>query len=296
MPEYPDICVYRDCLERKVKGQKLEALHLRNPFLLRSVEPVPTEFVGRELVRVRRLGKRLVLEFEGELFAVLHLMIAGRLAWKGKDPKLGSTSTLASFEFETGSAVLTEAGSRRRASLHLVHGEPALQALDPGGIDVFTATIEEFRDVLTRTNHTMKRALTDPRLLDGIGGAYSDEILHAARLSPVQLTKNLDDDEWGRLHAACQDVLALWTARLTEQAKSGWPKKVTAFRPEMAVHGRFGEECPVCGHPVQRIVYSSRETNYCAACQTGGKILADRALSRLLKSDWPKTIEELEGH
>ncbi len=295
VPEYPDICVYQECLELKAKGQRLLGLRIKNPFLLRSVEPAPADLEGRELLEVRRLGKRLVFVFEGELFAVLHLMIAGRLSWKGMDPKLGSKSTLASFDFEEGCLVLTEAGSKRRASLKVVRGEAGLLELDPGGIDLFQATTDEFREVLTRTNHTLKRALTDPRLLDGIGNAYSDEILHTARLSPVQLTKNLDLDEWERLHQACQRVLTIWTARLRAEAQSGWPKKVTAFHPEMAVHGRFGEKCPVCGHGVQRIVYASRETNYCAACQTGGKLLADRALSRLLKSDWPKTLEELEG-
>jgi formamidopyrimidine-DNA glycosylase len=295
MPEYPDICVYLECLKEKAQGQVLEGLRISNAFLLRSVEPGPEKIAGRELVGMRRMGKRLVFEFTDEFFVVLHLMIAGRLAWRGREAKLGSKSALASFDFETGCLVLTEAGSKRRASLRVVRGELALAELDPGGIDLFQATVEQFTEVLTRTNHTLKRALTDPRLLDGIGNAYSDEILHTARLSPVQLTGNLSEEEWDRLHGACQRVLNLWTRRLRDAAQSGWPKKVTAFHPDMAVHGRFGEECPVCQHAVQRIVYAARETNYCAACQTGGRLLADRALSRLLKSDWPRTLEELEG-
>ncbi len=295
MPELPDICVYLECLEAKLLGSKLLDLRISNPFLLRSVEPSPGDLQGLEVRALRRLGKRIVLAFEGELFAVLHLMIAGRLAWKGPAAKLGGKNALASFDFPAGSLVLTEAGSKRRASLFIVHGEEALQALDPGGIDVLTSNVEEFTEVLTRTNHTLKRALTDPRLLSGIGTAYSAEILHTAHLSPVQLTNNLDGDEWERLHAATLRVLNSWTERLRGEASSGWPKKVTAFRPEMAVHGRFGKPCPACGHAVQRIVYATRETNYCATCQTDGKLLADRALSRLLKSDWPKTMEELEG-
>lgn len=295
MPEYPDICVYLECLRTKAQGQVLEGLRVANPFLLRSVEPAPADLEGRELLGLRRLGKRLVFEFSGEIFVVLHLMIAGRLAWRGQGAKLGSKSTLASFDFEGGCLVLTEAGSNRRASLRIVRGQEALRELDPGGLDLFEATTEQFTEALTRTNHTLKRALTDPRLLDGIGNAYSDEILHTARLSPVQLTANLSEDEWDRLHSSCQRVLNLWTRRLQAAVEGGWPKKVTAFHPDMAVHGRYGKACPVCEHPVQRIVYAARETNYCAACQTGGRLLADRALSRLLKSDWPKTLEELEG-
>jgi len=294
VPELPDVTVYLECLEPKVVGEVLEGVRLGSPFLLRTVAPKLEELAGRKVARLRRLGKRLVFELEEELFLVLHLMIAGRLAWKPPGAKLGGKAALAAFDFAEGSLVLTEAGSKRRASLHAVRGTEALAALDPGGREVFELDQDGFVAALTVRNHTLKRALTDPRYLSGIGNAYSDEILHAARLSPVQWTRNLGPEEWARLFEATRRVLAEWTDRLRAGAAKGWPKKVTAFHPEMAVHGRFGEPCPLCGERVQRIVHSSRETNYCARCQTGGKLLADRALSRLLKSDWPRTLEELE--
>lgn len=297
MPEHPHITVYRECVEARALGRALQEVRLASPFLLRSVEPPLEEFHGREVRGVRSIGKRIVLEFEEELFLVLHLMIAGRLHWKEPGAKLGSKATLASFDFPDGCLVLTEAGSRRKASLVAVRGLDALASLDPGGIDVFAASTEEFREAMTRKNHTLKRALTDPRILSGVGNAFSDEVLHCARLSPVQLTHNLDADEWERLHQATQRTLNHWTDKMRAEAEAngGWPKKVSAFHPDMAVHGRYNEPCPVCAKPVQRIVYASRETNYCAECQTGGRMLADRALSRLLKSDWPKSLEELEG-
>lgn len=294
MPELPDITVYLECLAPKVLGERLEGLRIVNPFLLRSVEPAPRVLYGERVRELRRLGKRIVFAFDGELFLVLHLMIAGRLAWRGPGAAPGGKSCLCCFDFESGSLVLTEAGSKRRASLRVVRGEAALAALDPGGLDVFAIEVEAFRAALARENRTLKRALTDPRLLSGIGNAYSDEILHSARLSPVQLTANLEAGEWERLHGATRGVLASWTDRLRAEAAQGWPRKVTAFHAEMAVHGRFRLPCPVCSRPVQRIVYATRETNYCPECQTGGRLLADRALSRLLKSDWPKTVEELE--
>jgi formamidopyrimidine-DNA glycosylase len=296
LPELPDIQIYLECLESKARGSTLSELRVSNPFLLRTVDPSPQDLAGKQLLGLRRLGKRLVLCFEDELFAVLHLMIAGRLAWRGCNAKLGSKNTLASFEFEGGSLVITESGSKRRASLQIVHGEAALAALDPGGLELLDSSPEQFRESMTRSNHTLKRALTDSHILAGIGNAYSDEILHTAKLSPLQLTGNLDHDSWERLHGSSLRVIQLWTNQLRGETKSGWPRKVTAFRPGMAVHGRYGQPCPVCQHSVQRIVYVSRETNYCAFCQTGGKLLADRALSALLNSDWPKTIEEWEGH
>ena len=296
MPEYPDITVYLECLEAKVVGEVLDEVRIANPFLLRSVEPKLEEASGKRVTGLSRIGKRIVFALESELFLVLHLMIAGRLAWKKRGAKLGGKATLAAFDFGEHSLVLTEAGSHRRASLHLVRGEEALAAFDPGGLDVFAIELEAFTGALTRERHTLKRALTDPHFLSGIGNAYSDEILHAARLSPVQLTTNLSPEEWARLFDATRAVLTDWTDRLRrEAAASGWPKKVTAFHPEMAAHGRFGEPCPDCGTKVQRILYATRETNYCPRCQTGGKLLADRVLSRLLKSDWPRTLEELEG-
>lgn len=294
MPELPDITVYIECLAPKVVGERLEGLRIANPFLLRSVEPAPLVLHGLAVRGLRRIGKRIAFAFDDELFLVLHLMIAGRLAWRPPGAKLGSKSALCGLDFAAGCLVLTEAGSKRRAWLRVVRGEEALAALDPGGADPFELDVEALRAVLTAENHTLKRALTDPRLLSGVGNAYSDEILHAARLSPVQLTNNLKPDDWRRLHGATREVLERWTERLRAQAAGGWPRKVTAFHPEMAVHGRYREPCPDCGKPVQRIVYATRETNYCAECQTGGRLLADRALSRLLKSDWPKTLEELE--
>lgn len=294
MPEYPHITVYRECIARKLVGAELREVRLGNPFLLRSVEPALEDFRDLPVREVRTIGKRLVLAFDEELFLVVHLMIAGRLHWRGVGAKLGSKSTLAGFDFDAGCLVLTEAGSTRRASLMAIQGEAALAELDPGGVNVFDVSTDEFRQAMTRSNHTLKRALTDPHILSGIGNAFSDEILHSARLSPVRLTDKLDDDDWERLHQVCQRVLNIWADRIRAEAKDDWPKEVSAFHPEMAVHGKFGEPCPVCRSPVQRIVYATRETNYCAGCQTEGKLLADRALSRLLKSDWPRRLEELE--
>ena len=288
MPELPDIAVYLDSLERRILGARLQKVRLLNPFLLRTALPPIASAEGRKVLALRRLGKRIVLALEGELFLVIHLMIAGRLQWNSK------RKGLAVFEFETGSVTLTEAGTKRRASLHLVQGEDALAAMDPGGIDVFSASPSLFSERLKRENHTVKRALTDPHLFSGIGNAYSDEILHRARLSPFAQTKDLPQENVNRLHTSTKQVLQEWTERLRRQAGEGFPEKVTAFREEMAVHGRYGEPCPVCGAPVQRIVYAQNETNYCARCQTGGKILADRALSRLLKKSWPRSLDELE--
>jgi formamidopyrimidine-DNA glycosylase len=294
VPELPDITVYLDALRERLAGARLERLRIANPFLLRSVAPAPAEFEGRALRGLRRLGKRIVFEFEGELFAVLHLMIAGRLRWRPVGAALPGKLGLAAFDFTSGCLILTEAGSKRRASLHLVRGEAALAEHDPGGLDVLSASLEQFTAALTAENHTLKRALTDPRAFSGIGNAYSDEILHAARLSPLTWTQRLKPDELARLHAATRSTLEAWVARLRAERGAGFPEKVTAFRPEMAVHGRFREPCPVCGAPIQRIVHAEHEMNYCARCQTGGKLLADRALSRLLKGDWPKTIDEWE--
>ena len=287
MPELPDVTVYIENLERLVKGRRLLAVRLFNPFLLRTAVPPLEESFGKAVKGVSRIGKRIVFDLEGDLHLVIHLMIAGRLHWPGKKTR----STLALFEFDNGTLSLTEAGSKRRASLHLVKGQDALKAMDPGGVDVFAVDRESFSSRLKGENHTLKRALTDPRLFSGIGNAYSDEILHRAKLSPVALTKNLPDEEIERLFEATRAVLREWTERLRGD---GFPEKVSAFRAEMAVHGKYGEPCPVCGAPVQRIVYAENETNYCARCQTGGKILADRALSRLLKSSWPRNIDELE--
>jgi len=287
MPELPDLAAYLDSLERRVVGRKLLALRIASPFLLRTAVPPISTIEGRKVTGLRRIGKRIVFAFEGELFLVLHLMIAGRLQWPAKKGR----STLAIFEFEDGTLSLTEAGTKRRASLHLVQGEAALKAMDPGGLEVMNADLNAFRERLNSENHTLKRALTDPRLFAGIGNAYSDEILHRARLSPISLTRDLEEDEIVRLHAATLAVLKHWSERLKTDK---FPEKVTAFREGMAVHGRYRQPCPVCGSPVQRIVYAENETNYCARCQTGGKILADRALSRLLKKSWPRNIDELE--
>jgi len=294
VPELPDITAYTEALSERVLGAKLERLRIASPFLLRSVDPPPRELETREVVGVRRMGKRIVLELYGELFLVLHLMIAGRLRWKSAGAPLPGKLGLAAFDFSSGSLLLTEAGSKRRASLHLVRGAERLNELDPGGLEPLTATLEEFRRALTAENHTLKRALTDPHNFSGIGNAYSDEILHAARLSPLIWTQRLQPDEIGRLFEATRSTLSLWIERLRAERAGGFPEHVTAFRPEMSVHGRFREPCPVCSAPVQRIVHSEREMNYCARCQTGGKLLADRALSRLLKGDWPKTIDEWE--
>ena len=295
MPELPDVVVYIEALERRILGSVLERVRLRSPFLLRSVDPPPSELEGKQVRALRRIGKRIALELEGELFVVLHLMLAGRLHWRPAGARPLRKQGLAAFDFSAGTLLLTEAGSKKRASLHLVRGERALREHDPGGLEVLEAELDEFRAALTRENHTLKRALTDARLLSGIGNAYSDEILHAAGLSPVMLTQKLDAPEIEQLFQATRRVLRDWTERLRAQAGDAFPERVTAFREGMAVHGRYREPCPSCGAPVQRIVYSARETNYCATCQTQGKLLADRALSRLLKRDWPRTLDELEA-
>ena len=292
MPELPDITVYVDRLAAKVVGHKLERLRIGHPFLLRSVTPPVSAIEGRTVTGVERLGKRVVLALDGDLFVVVHLMIAGRLVWLAPGAKTGGRNALAWFEFDVGTLALTEAGKQRRASLHLVEGRAALRALDAGGIDVMTASLADFAARLTAENHTVKRSLTDPRLFSGIGNAYSDEILHRARMSPLALTQSLDAAKIERLLAAIRATLAQWTTRLAQEA-GDWPAKVTAFHPAMAVHGKFGQPCPECGAPVQRIVRADNETNYCARCQTGGKVLADRGLSRLLKDSWPKHIDEL---
>lgn len=294
MPELPDVVVYLAALEARIEGRVLEGVRLASPFVLRSVDPPLSAFAGRRVVGLRRLGKRIVIALDGDLFLVIHLMVAGRLRWKKPGAKVPGKLGLAAFDFDSGTLLLTEAGSKKRASLYAVAGEQALAAHDRGGLEVFEADETAFTEALRRETHTLKRTLTDPRLFSGIGNAYSDEILHRARLSPFKLTDALTDDETERLFDACRHVLIEWVRRLLEETGDGFPEKVTAFRKEMAVHGRHREPCPVCGSPVQRIVYSSNETNYCATCQTGGKLLADRALSRLLRKDWPRTIEELE--
>ena len=295
MPELPDIAAYMTALESRIIAQRLERVRLGSPFLLRSVQPPLSEVEGRKIERLRRVGKRIAIGLEGDLWLVLHLMIAGRLHWRSLPAKLGGRQNLAAFDFANGSLLLTEAGSKRRASLHVVSGDANLASLDAGGIDVLGADLDLFRRVLTAENHTLKRALTDPRLLSGIGNAYSDEILHAAQLSPVTLTNKLSGPEWERLFEATRSTLRLWIDRLRAEAESDFPEKVTAFRKDMAVHGRYGLPCPRCGDKVLRIRYADKETNYCARCQTGGKLLADRSLSRLLGSDWPRTMEELEA-
>jgi formamidopyrimidine-DNA glycosylase len=294
LPELPDVVVYLDALTRQIVGRRLERLTLHSPFVLRTVDP-PIDAIQSRIVRsVRRIGKRIVLVFDEDLFLVIHLMIAGRLRWRepGRKPGMGPKLILASFAFEHGTLFFTEASSQKRASLQLVRGGAALGALDPGGVEPLDATLEQFHDALTRESHTLKRALTDPHLFSGIGNAYSDEILHAARLSPLKLTRSLTDEEIVRLHDATRATLLAWIDHLRRDLQDGFPEKVTAFRPEMAVHGRFKLPCPVCGQPVQRIVYASNECNYCAKCQTNGRLLADRSLSRLLKDDWPRQLEE----
>ncbi len=294
MPELPDVSVYVEAIERHVRGRTLEAVRIGGPSLLRSVEPPLTAVAGHCVSGARRLGKRVVIALEPDLFLVFHLMIAGRLHWKRAGAKLVSKNSLAALDFEHGSLLLTEAGTKRRASLHLVRGEAELATHDPGGLEVLDATLESFRERILLGNHTLKRALTDPHILSGIGNAYSDEILHRARLSPLKLTSRLDEHEIATLFDATRTTLETWLERLRNQVGDGFPEKVTAFREGMPVHGRYREPCPDCASPVQRIVYASNETNYCAPCQTGGKLLADRALSQLLKRDWPRSLEEME--
>jgi formamidopyrimidine-DNA glycosylase len=295
MPELPDITAYITALEARIVGQVLERVRLGRPFLLRSVEPQLAEVEGRKVREVRRVGKRIAIGVEGDLWLALHLMIAGRLHWRTKGARLAGRQNLAAFDFSNGSLVLTEAGSKRRASLHVIRGDVGLRELDAGGIEVLSITLDKFRAALGAENRTLKRALTDPRVVSGIGNAYSDEILHAAQLSPIAQTQKLKPEEWERLFAATRQTLEFWMARLGAEAQAGFPEKVTAFREGMAVHGRYGKPCPRCGEKVLRIRYADKETNYCARCQTGGKVLADRGLSRLLGSDWPRTLEELEA-
>ena len=295
MPELPDIAAYLSALEPRILAQPLQRIRLASPFLLRTAQPPIQEVEGHIVRELRRIGKRIAIGLEGDLWLVLHLMIAGRLHWRPPGAKLAGRKSLAAFDFPKGSLVVTEAGTKHRASLYVATSEAALESVDPGGIDVFASTLDLFRDTLTAENRTLKRALTDPRLLSGIGNAYSDEILYAARLSPVALTQKLKPEEWERLFAATRDTLKEWIDRLRAEAETGFPEKVTAFRKGMAVHGRFREPCPRCGEKIQRIRYADNETNYCARCQTGGKVLADRSLSRLLGSDWPRTLDELEA-
>lgn len=295
MPELPDIAAYITALDARIVGQPIQQVRLASPFLLRTAQPPLTSVEGRVVRELRRIGKRIAIGVEGDVWLVLHLMIAGRLHWRALGAKLGGRQNLAAFDFPNGSLVLTEAGAKHRASLHVVAGEEALLAMDPGGIDVFASDLDSFRAALTAENRTLKRALTDPRIVSGIGNAYSDEILHAAQLSPITHTHKLTAQEWERLFTATRETLALWIERFQKDAASDFPEKVTAFRKDMAAHGRYGEPCPRCGEKIQRIRYADNETNYCARCQTGGKVLADRSLSRLLGSDWPRTLDELEA-
>jgi formamidopyrimidine-DNA glycosylase len=295
MPELPDITIYIEALAPRVLGHPLERLRIGNPFIVRTIDPPPAELAGRRVTDLRRLGKRIVFALEQDLFVVLHLMIAGRLRWRERGAAIPGKVGLAAFDFPAGSAILTEAGSKRQASIHIVRGEAALAELNPQGLEVMEADLAAFTARLTRENHTLKRALTDPRIFSGIGNAYSDEILHAARLSPMKTTATLSEAEIARLFDATRETMTLWIRRLREEAAGEFPEKVTAFRAGMAVHGRYGEPCPVCGSPVQRIVYARNEANYCSRCQTGGRLLSDRALSRLLKGDWPQTLDELEA-
>jgi formamidopyrimidine-DNA glycosylase len=300
MPELPDITAYITALEPRILGQKLEHVRLQSVFLLRTADPPVSSVEGKTVRAVRRIGKRIAIGVDEDVWLVIHLMIAGRLHWKAAGAKLSGRNALLALDFPDGALTLTEAGSKRRASLHVLRGEEGLQSVDPGGLEIFSggrfrASLDEFRAALSFENRTLKRALTDPRIVSGIGNAYSDEILHAAQLSPIAQTHKLKPEEWQRLYESTRETLSLWIERLTSEAKRKFPAGVTAFRPEMAVHGRFGQPCPRCGNKVQRIRYADNETNYCAPCQTGGKVLADRSLSRLLGSDWPRTLEELEA-
>lgn len=294
MPELPDIAAYISALEPRIVAQPIERVRLASPFLLRTAQPSVTDVDGRVVRELRRIGKRIAIGVEGDLWLVLHLMIAGRLHWRLRGAKLVGRRSLAAFDFPSGSLVLTEAGTKHRASLYVLMGEEGLRSIDPGGIDIFTSDLNSFQNALTAENRTLKRALTDPRILSGIGNAYSDEILHAAQLSPITLTHKLNPHEWEKLFAATRGTVQLWVDRLRAEAEAAFPENVTAFRKDMAVHGRYGQPCPRCGEKIQRIRYADNETNYCARCQTGGKVLADRSLSRLLGSDWPRTLEELE--
>jgi formamidopyrimidine-DNA glycosylase len=295
MPELPDIAAYITALESRILGERLEQVRIASPFLLRTAQPPVISVESRIVKQLRRIGKRIAIGFDNDIWLVLHLMIAGRLHWKPLGTRLAGRNNLAAFDFPSGSLILTEAGTKHRASLHVLSGEDALSSVDPGGIDVFSSDLEAFRAALTAENRTLKRALTDPRILSGIGNAYSDEILHAAQFSPITLTHKLKPEEWPRLYDATRETLQLWIDRLGAEAASGFPEKVTAFRKEMAVHGRYEQPCPRCGEKIQRIRYADNETNYCPTCQTGGKLLADRSLSRLLGSDWPRTLDELEA-
>jgi formamidopyrimidine-DNA glycosylase len=294
MPELPDIAAYISALEPRILGKTIERVRLGSPFLLRTIEPPVSAVEGKTVREIRRIGKRIAIGVDGDLWAVLHLMIAGRLHWKAKDAKLAGRNSLAAFDFADGTLVLTEAGTKRRASLHILAGEEGLRSVDPGGLEILDSDLPSFQAALMRENRTLKRALTDPRVVSGIGNAYSDEILHAAQLSPITLTQKLKPQEWERLFKTTKETLQLWIDRLRAEAKAKFPEKVTAFRKDMAVHGRFGLPCPRCGEKIQRIRYADNETNYCAKCQTKGKVLADRSLSQLLKGDWPRTLEELE--
>jgi formamidopyrimidine-DNA glycosylase len=295
VPELPDISAYLTALEERILGHKLVQVRIASAFLLRTAVPPLASAEGKTVVALRRIGKRIAIGLDDDLWLVLHLMIAGRLHWRAAGAKLAGRNALAAFDFDNGSLVLTEAGSKRRASLFVLQGEAGLESVDPGGLEVMSSDLESFKAALTAENRTLKRALTDPRVLSGIGNAYSDEILHAAQLSPIQQTRKLSDEEWVRLHQATLGTLQEWIDRMRLETKRGFPEKVTAFRPDMAVHGRYSLPCPRCGDPVQRIRYADNETNYCARCQTGGKVLADRSLSRLLGSDWPRTLDELEA-
>ena len=294
MPELPDIAAYISALEPRIVAQPIERVRLASPFLLRTAQPPVTDVEGRVVRELRRIGKRIAIGIEGDLWLVLHLMIAGRLHWRLRGAKLVGRRSLAAFDFPSGSLVLTEAGTKHRASLYVLMGEEGLRSIDPGGIDIFTSDLNSFRNALIAENRTLKRALTDPCIVSGIGNAYSDEILHAAQLSPIALTHNLKPHEWEQLFTATRDTIRRWVDRLRAEAEAAFPENVTAFRKDMAVHGRYGQPCPRCGEKIQRIRYADNETNYCARCQTGGKVLADRSLSRLLGSDWPRTLEELE--
>jgi formamidopyrimidine-DNA glycosylase len=294
MPELPDVTVYIEALSERVLNQPIQKIRIGSPFVLRSFDPPISAAEGKKVLALRRLGKRIVFELEDDLFLIVHLMIAGRFHWKPKGAKIARRYGQAAFDFANGTLLLTEAGTKKRASIYLVRGEEALRDHDPGGLEVFDVNLDEFRRALTRENHTLKRSLTDPHLFSGVGNAYSDEILHRARLSPIRLTRQMTDKEIDALYHAIRESLAEWVERLRKERGSGFPEKVTAFRPDMAVHGKYRKPCPVCGSPVQRIVHAENETNYCPRCQTGGKLLADRSLSRLLKKDWPKSLEELE--